>query len=108
MRRHHHDARTGADTGLLIVYTPDNGARFLRACMSYSGSLPRVGPHWTVSGLVVVRGRKEAAMYIGGVALLVFVFAVLMAFGVIPFTALVVGLLIAALCVGVAGPVFIK
>jgi hypothetical protein len=47
-------------------------------------------------------------MYIGGVALLVFVFAVLMAFGVIPFTALVVGLLIAALCVGVAGPVFIK
>jgi hypothetical protein len=47
-------------------------------------------------------------VYIGGVALIVFIFAVLMAFGIVPFTPLVVGLLIAALCVGVAGPVFIK
>jgi hypothetical protein len=47
-------------------------------------------------------------MYIGGVALLVFIFAILMAFGIIPFTALVVGLLLAGLCIGVAGPVFIK
>jgi hypothetical protein len=47
-------------------------------------------------------------MYIGGVALLVFIFAILMAFGIIPFTSLVVGLLIAALCIGVAGPIFIN
>lgn len=47
-------------------------------------------------------------MYIGGVALIVLIFAVLMAFGVIPFTPLVVGLLIAGLCIGVAGPLFVR
>lgn len=47
-------------------------------------------------------------MYVAGLGFIVFVFAILMAFGIVPFTALVVGLLIAGLCLGVAGPVVIK
>lgn len=51
-------------------------------------------------------GRGE--MYIAGIGFIVFIFAVLLMLGVIPFTPVVVGALIAGLCCGVAGPVFIK
>ena len=48
-------------------------------------------------------------MYIaGGVALLVFIFAVLMIFGVIPFTHQTVGAMFLGVCFGFAGPYFVK
>lgn len=48
-------------------------------------------------------------MYIsGGVGLLVFIFAVLMIFGVVPFTREVVGALIAGLCLGFVGPFVVR
>lgn len=48
-------------------------------------------------------------MYIpGGVALLVFIFAILMAFGVVPFNEKVVGALFVGVCCGFVGPYFVK
>jgi hypothetical protein len=55
-----------------------------------------------------VLGLKGPIVYVAGLGFIVFVFAILMAFGIVPFTALVVGLLIAGLCLGFAAPVLIK
>jgi hypothetical protein len=56
-----------------------------------------------------VRIGKDALMYVGGaVGLLVFIFAVLMIFGVVPFTHQTVGALLAVLCVGFVGPFVVR
>ncbi len=47
-------------------------------------------------------------MYVAGLGFVVLVFAVLLMLGVIPFTPVVVGALFVAVCLGIAGPVFIK
>lgn len=47
-------------------------------------------------------------MYIAGIGFIVLIFAILLMLGVVPFTPVVVGALIAGLCLGVAGPVVIK
>jgi hypothetical protein len=47
-------------------------------------------------------------MYVAGLGGIVFIFALLLMFGIIPFSPMVVGAMIAVLCLGIAGPVVIK